>query len=116
MTLHDHVLVDTESSTYVDTFYPEDGYALWLDNEEGNLDENGNPMQYCLQINVLKRFSDSESEHIWAKLIDETMEVYGNVGTPEVATFGLRRTTETEESSHTYIDENGIEQPKKGVY
>lgn len=116
MTLNPNVNVDTTVSQYTDKFYPDEGYALWRDNEEGNLDENGQPMQYYLQYRCQKRFSESEAPHIWAKLIDETMEVFGNVGTPEVATYGLRRTVEPAEVSHTYIDENGVEQPKKGVY
>ena len=115
MILNPNVNVDTTSNIYVDTFYPDEGYALWMDNEEGNLDENGEPVFYWLQYNCQKRFSESEAPHIWAKLIDETMEVFGNVGTPEVATFNLRRTAPTE-TSHTYIDENGVEQMKKGVY
>ena len=116
MTLNDHVLVDTESSQYVDKFYPEEGYAIWRDNEEGNLDENGEPMQYYLQYNCLKRFSESEAPHIWAKLIDETMEVFGKVNNGESTTYSLRRTSTEDESSHTYIDENGVERMKKGVF
>lgn len=116
MTLNEHVLVDTESSTYVDTFYPEEGYAIWRDNEEGNLDENGEPYQYYLQYNCLKRFSESEAPHIWAKLIDDTMEVYGKVNQPEVMALGLEDEETTATSSHTYVDENGVERQKKGVY
>ena len=77
MILNPHVLVDTESNAYVDKFYPEEGYAIWRDNEEGNLDENGNPFIYYYQYNCQKRFSESEAPHIWAKPIDETMEVFG---------------------------------------
>lgn len=80
MMLNPHILVDTESSAYVDTFYPEPGYAMWRDNEEGNLDENGNPYCYWLQYNCLKQYSESEAPHIWAKLIDETMDVFGGSG------------------------------------
>lgn len=75
--LNPHVLVDTESSIYVDKFYPEEGYAMWRDNELGNLDENGNPMIYYYQYNCQKRFSESEAPHIWARLIDDTKEVFG---------------------------------------
>ena len=77
MTLNPHVLVDTESSTYVDKFYPEDGYAIWRDNETGNLDEEGTPLIYYYQYNCQKRFSEAQAPHVWARLIDETMEVYG---------------------------------------
>lgn len=77
MILNPNVNVDTESSAYVDKFYPDDGYALWQDDEEGNLDENGQPLQYYLQKNIRKIASEAAAPHIWAKLIDETMEVYG---------------------------------------
>ena len=116
MTLNPNVNVDTEYNQYVDKFYPDAGYALWRDNEEGNLDDNGQPMQYYLQYQCQKRFSEAEAPHVWSKLIDETMEVFGNTGTPEVATYGLRRTVAASEPSHTYIDENGVEREKKGVY
>lgn len=119
MILNPNVNVDTERNQYADHFCPDEGYALWRDNEEGNLDENGQPYQYVLQINIPKNQSEAAAPHIWVKLIDETMEVFGNTGTPEVATYGLRRTVapaEPTETSHTYIDENGVEQPKKGVY
>lgn len=115
MTLNPNVNVDTEYNQYVDRFYPDEGYALWQDNEEGNLDENGQPMSYFLHKQVNKRRSEATAPHIWAKLIDETMEVFGNVGMPEVATYGLRN-VDVEEPSHTYIDENGVERMKKGVY
>lgn len=101
MNLNPHINVDTESNPYVDKFYPDEGYAMWRDNEEANLDENGQPMQYYLQYNCQKRFSESEAPHIWAQLIDDTMEVYGRPSNPEAA---------------TYTDENGVEREKKGVY
>lgn len=99
-------------------FTPTNGYALWRDNEEGNLDENGEPMCYWFSISALDTEVEEFAQHIWAKLIDETMEVFGDVSNqPEVATFGLRRGAEVEEEpSHTYIDENGVERDKKGVY
>lgn len=115
MTLNPNVNVDTESSAYVDTFYPDEGYALWQDDEEGNLDENGQPLQYYLQKNIRKVASEAAAPHIWAKLIDDTMEVYGNVNQPAVMSLGLDD-EEPAEASHTYIDENGEEKPKKGVY
>lgn len=117
MILNPNVNVDTELNASADKFYPDDGYALWRDNEEGNLDENGEPICYWLQINVPKSISEERAPHIWAKLIDETMEVYGKIpGQPEVATYGLRKTANDTEGSHSYIDENGVVRQKKGVY
>ena len=77
MILNPHVLVDTESNAYTDHFYPEEGYAIWRDNELGNLDDDGNPIIYYRHYYCQKRFSESEAPHIWAKLIDETMEGFG---------------------------------------
>lgn len=116
MTLNPNVNVDTEYNRYVDKFYPDEGYALWRDNEEGNLDENGQPYQYYLQMQIQKNASEATAPHIWAKLIDETMEVFGNVNQPEAATYGMRRSVAPTEPSHTYIDENGVEREKNGVY
>lgn len=77
MTLNPNVNVDTETSRYADIFTPDEGYALWDDTEEGNLDENGNPIIYNLQRRVPKTQSEAQAPHIWARLIDDTMEVYG---------------------------------------
>lgn len=113
MTLNEHVNVDTERYSFGDRFYPDDGYALWDDTYTDNLDENGNPYTYSLQIIVPKANSVETAPHIWAKLIDDTMEVFGKIpGQSEVMTLAL----DEEVSSHTYIDENGVEQMKKGVY
>ena len=111
MILNPNVNVDTAYNQYVDRFTPDFGYALWRDNEEGNLNpETGEPICYWLVMNVQKRNSEAYAPHIWAKEIDETMEVYGKIpGYEEVSTFGLRR-------SNTYIDENGEVQQKHGVY
>lgn len=76
MNLNPNVNVDT-SHTSFDRFTPAEGYALWRDNEEGNLDENGKPIIYSLQMLVPKSRSAETAPHIWARLIDETMEVYG---------------------------------------
>lgn len=76
MILNDHIIVDTKSNPYVDKFYPEDGYVMWRDNEMGNLDGDGNPIIYYYQYNCQKRFSESESPHIWAKLIDDNDNVF----------------------------------------
>lgn len=98
-------------------FYPADGYALWQDNEIGNLDENGQPHCYWYAIHCWDEAAAESAPHIWAKLIDETMEVFGKIpGQPEVATYGLRNTAEDTEESHTYVDENGVVRQKKGVY
>lgn len=129
--LNEHV--NATYDEYGVTFTPDNAYALWNDTEETNLDENGNPYQYYLQLFVQMRFAEEDAPHIWAKLIDETMEVYGktdpnqpelmSVDEPVVMkarTMSLRSSADssanTQETSHTYIDENGIERPKKGVY
>lgn len=77
MILNEHVNVDTEYNQYVDKFTPNDGYALWRDDEESNLDENGNPLCYWKQLQIQKRISESIAPHIWARLIEEGMQVYG---------------------------------------
>lgn len=115
MTLNSNVNVDTESSAFVDTFYPDEGYALWQDDEYDNLDENGQPHQYYLQKNIRKVASEAASPHIWAKLIDDTMEVYSKANQPAVMSLGLDDEGAAN-ASHTYIDENSIEREKKGVY
>lgn len=120
MILNPNVNVDTEYNTRVDKFTPDEGYALWRDNEEGNIDpETGEPYCYWLTMMIQKTRSEEYAPHIWAKLIDETMQVYGKIpGMEEVATYSLRRTTATTAAteSHTYVDENGVEREKKGVY
>ena len=71
MILNPYVKVDSEANPYVDKFYPEEGYVLWRDNEEDNLDENGMPIIYHEQYNCLKRFSEEEALHVWAKSVEE---------------------------------------------
>lgn len=121
MTLNEHVIVDTTSSTTQDIFYPEDGYALWEDDEETNLNpETGEPLCYWLQIRYPKTwqgnpYSEQRAPHIWAKLIDETMEVFNTGNQTQVMTLSLDDEPAAP-VSHTYIDENGVEKPKKGVY
>lgn len=84
MNLNEHVNVSTEFSAYAHRFYPDDGYALWRDDVESNLDENGQPFTYYLMMNVPNQFAETVAPHIWAKLIDETMEVYGDGNKPSV--------------------------------
>lgn len=102
------------------SFLPDDGYALWRDNETGNIDpETGEPWCYWTSIDCWDDTAAEYASHIWAKLIDETMEIFGDTdpNEPEVAMFSTRgRSVEPEEDSHTYIDENGVERPKRGVY
>lgn len=92
--LNPNVNLDTNYSQYADKFTPDEGYALWRDNETGNLDPvTGEPLCYWLTITSLKRNTEAYAPHIWAKLIDETMEVYGktNPNKPEVATYGVEQ-------------------------
>lgn len=97
MTLNPHVNVNTEYSPYVDRFTPDEGYALWRDNETGNLDENGNPQCYWLTMNIQKRVSEAYAPHIWARLIDDTMEVYGTPSKPPVSAASI-----TEQKAQAY--------------
>lgn len=73
-------------------FLPADGYALWRDNEEGNIDpETGEPWCYWWEIESIN--AEEDAPHIWAKLIDDTMETFGDGGEKEareVATPKLR--------------------------
>lgn len=103
-------------------FYPNEGYALWRDNEEGNLDEEtGEPMCYWHQILTDK--PEEYALHIWAKLIDETMIDYTpqQVSNSDIMTLGLdddngNNSQITKKIPSTYIDENGIERDKRGIY
>lgn len=111
----------TTGGTYY-SFLPDDGYALWRDNETGNIDpETSEPWCYWLSIDCWDDTASEYAPHIWAKLIDETMEVFGNIE-PEQPVMKARAVTmslsgeESVEDSHTYIDENGVEHQKKGVY
>lgn len=121
MTMNPHVNVDTEWSQYGDRFYPDNGYALWDDAEASNLDENREPQVFSLTINVPKKFSEEKSPHIWAKLIDDTMEVFAKTNpSPQKAraktAIAAHNAVNGTASSCTYIDENGVEKPKRGVY
>lgn len=77
MTLNPNVNVNTTAYENADEFTPDEGYALWDDTEETNMDEDGNPIVYSLVMIVPKRHSETLAPHIWAKLIDETMDVCG---------------------------------------
>lgn len=59
-------------------FTPAEGYALWRDNEEANLDENGNPLCYWMSYTVpTEARAIAQAPHIHAKLIEPGMEVFG---------------------------------------
>lgn len=72
MTLNPNVNVDTETSQSADIFTSDEGYALWRDNETGNLDENGNPICCWLTYRIPKKVSESYAPHIWAKPLSDT--------------------------------------------
>ena len=122
---NEHVICTFESSVTVNgitlnryRFTADDGYALWKDNEEGNLDENGEP--YCYWYGITSGHPEEDAHHIWAKLIDETMEIFGDTE-PEQPVMKARMmkmslSSEPDEESHTYIDENGVEREKRGIY
>lgn len=97
MTLNEHVTVNTELSQYAYRFYPDEGYVLWRDDELENLDENGQPYCYWRSIDVPVRACEELAPHIFAKLIDDTMEIFGSGNQTEVMSEG-----------------NGI--PKKRIY
>lgn len=82
--LNPNVNVNTTQSLYADIFTPAEGYALWDDTETGNLDENGNPLVYWYQFRIPKSLSEEKSVHIWAKLIEDGMGVYGDENKQEV--------------------------------
>lgn len=82
MMLNPNVNVNTTEYENADVFTPDDGYALWDDTEEGNLDENGSPLCYWLTMIIPKRFFESFAPHLWARLIEPGMEVYGDVAPP----------------------------------
>lgn len=77
MTLNEHVNVDTTLSESYDKFTPDEGYALWRDDMQSNIDEDGNPKHYYKQMLIGKTRSESVAPHIWARLIEEGMQVYG---------------------------------------
>ena len=69
VTLNEHVTIDTEKSAYTDHFYPEDGYALYEDNNESNMDENGNIICYWKHLACRKEQTEEYAPHVFAKLI-----------------------------------------------
>ncbi|MGN0998652.1 MAG: hypothetical protein ACI4PO_03770 [Faecousia sp.] len=73
-------------------------------------------MCYWLGITCWDEQAADYAPHIWAKLIDETMEVFGDVDPNRPMLMSLSLDDEPAEPSHTYIDENGVELDKKGVY
>ena len=70
MILNPNVSVDTTRTSF-DRFAAEPGFTLWRDNEEGNLDENGNPLSFSPTINSPKAMTEELAPHIWAKTIEE---------------------------------------------
>ena len=72
MTLNEHVKVDT-TQDFADVFAPDDGYALWDSSEESNMDDNGNPVIYVLNIFVPKSRSEAFATNVFAKPIEEGM-------------------------------------------
>ena len=117
---NEHVRCELEiHGTYNDLyqFLPDEGYALWRDNETGNIDpETGEPWCYWLAIGATDTEIESFAPHIWAKLIDETMEVFGDAEPEQPVMKARRMALVAKEPSSTYIDENGVERDKKGVY
>lgn len=98
MILNPNVNVDTSNASF-DKFTPDEGYALWDDTEEGNIDPiTGEPYCYWLIMYVPKNQSEALAPHIWAKLIDESMEVYGK---PTVTPVPVPM-SETEEKAAAY--------------
>ena len=77
MILNPNVNVNITMYENADEFTPDVGYALWDDTEITNMDENGNPFIYSLVMIVPKNRSENIAPHIWARLIDDTMDVYG---------------------------------------
>ena len=68
-------------------FTPDENYAIWLDDETGNLDENGNPIAYSWAKQypfTSQEQLDEYATHVWARLIDDTMEIYGGNDEPDV--------------------------------
>lgn len=97
-------------------FTPSEGYVLWRDNETSNIDsETGEPWCYWTAISAMDAEVEDFAHHIYAKSIDETMEDFSNahLSMPMLMTLSSDEDTI---SNHTYIDENGVEREKKGIY
>lgn len=97
MILNPNVNVDVNRFVKADVFTPDEGYALWRDNEDGNLDNCGNPVRYSLMMIIQKSFSEEWSSNIHARLIDTTMDVDGMPPVPPAVVM-----TETEEKAAAY--------------
>lgn len=88
MTLNEHVTVDTTSSTRTDRFYPEAGYALYEDDDTSNMDPvTGEILCYWTSISYHKelngvKVSEERAPHIFAKLIEPGMDVFGTTNPP----------------------------------
>ena len=76
MVLNEHVNYNVSSDVRC-TFTPDEGYALWDDSNEFNIDsKTGKPYSYMLSIDVPTLQSESLSSHIHAELIEDGMEVF----------------------------------------
>lgn len=76
MTLNEHVNYEVRY-VLIGVFTPDEGYALWDDTQEGNLDENGEPIHYYLSMQCGTSRAEERAPHIHARLIEEGMHVYG---------------------------------------
>lgn len=117
---NEHVRCELElHGTYQDLyqFLPDNGYALWRDNETGNIDsDTGEPWCYWLSIGSTDSEVESFAPHVWAKLIDDSMMDYSKLSSESKVLKMRAVSLPDSEILDTYIDENGIEQTKRGIY
>ena len=71
MKLNPNVTIDLESYNLSAHFYPAEGYALYEDDEESNMNpETGEIICYWKHLSCLKTEVEDRAPHIWAKLIE----------------------------------------------